>query len=177
MVNNIIGKLTISFTLILFSVIAIADQSTKIAVVDLQRAVFQTDSAKKKLETLKQEEDMKQNIEEAEKLEAEYKKMVEAYQKNLATMSEEKRAEEERRLLEKQNDMKYLGSKLQQASKELSEDIFKEFSSIAQKVLVDIVKEKNIGLLLRTDVAPVVLHADDYYDITNQVTEKLNAVK
>lgn len=152
------------------------EKGSKIAVIDINRAVLQTEKAQVELEKLKKQPEFKSNLESIEKLEKEYKKMAEKYQKDRAVMSAEKQSEEERRILEKEQDLKYVASKLQQAQKEWAEGVLKQFAANAQQILENIIKEQNIGLLLRRD-APAVIHADASYDISDQVTERLNAVK
>ena len=45
-----------------------------------------------------------------------------------------------------------------------------------QRVLQNLVDEQAIGMLIRADTG-VVLHADDSYNISAQVTERLNQIK
>lgn len=153
-----------------------AEDAVKIAVVDIQRAVFQTERAKSQLEALKQQEDFKENLKNIEELEKEYQGIVENYQKERAIMSAEKREEEERRILEKQQDIKYIASKLQQVQKEFGDKVMQEIGPDIQKVLQALVKEQNIGLLMRADT-PAIISAGGAFDISDTVTERLNAIK
>ena len=162
--------------LTLVSVAGAAEDDSRIAVVDIQRAILLTEKAKQKLEELKNQADFKANFERIESLKTEYETMVEKYTKDRAVMSAEKREEEERRILDKQQDMKYVASKLQQAEKEYVQSVMQDFGSSTEKVLQNIVKEQNIGLLLRSD-SRAVMHADISYDITEQVVERLNAIR
>jgi len=159
--------------------LAQGDDGMKIAVVDVLRAVLQTEKALQRLEELKGQEDFKGNLEKLEGLRDEYKEMVESYQKNRAVMSAEKRGDEEKRLLDKQNDIKYITSKLKQAQNEMVESVMAEIGSSAITVVENLIKEQGIDLLLRKDgaAAEVVLHVDDAYDISAVVTERLNQIK
>jgi len=160
----------------LFSLGTMAEEALKIAVVDIQRAVLQTEKAKAQLESLKEQKDFKENLESIEALEKEYKSAVEKYQKDRAIMSAEKREEEERRILDKQQDIKYIANKLQQAQKAWGDKVMQELGPDMQKVLQALIKEQNIGLLLRAD-APAVISAGGAFDISATVTERLNAIK
>ncbi|MBT8139759.1 MAG: OmpH family outer membrane protein [Gammaproteobacteria bacterium] len=155
---------------------AYAQNAPKIAVVDVQRAVLQTESVKKKLEQFKKKPEFKENFKELESLEKEYKKLLDRYEKDRAVMSDEKREGEKRKILEKQQDMKYVASKLQQVRDEFLERILQERAADTQKVLEGLVREQAIGLLLNAR-APAVMHADASYDLSDQVTERLNAIK
>ncbi len=171
-----IMQATILVLLLVQSVPASAEDKGRIAVVDIQRAILLTEKARAKLEDLKKQADFKANLESIESLQKEYETMVEKYTKDRAVMSAEKREEEERRILDKQQDMKYVASKLQQAEKEYVQSVVQEFGGSTEEVLKNIVKEQNIGLLLRSD-GRAVLHADESYDITEQVVERLNAIR
>lgn len=173
--SSLIKSLLIVPALALFSAQAVLAEGL-IAVVDLQRAVLQTERAQKDLEQLKEQDDFKENLKNYEQLGKEYRLIAEKYAKDRAVMSAEKREEEERRLIDKEQDLKYLGGKLQQAQKEWGEKIMKEVGPDVQLVLENLVKEQKIELLLRAAPA-VVLHVGASYDITDQVTERLNAAK
>lgn len=149
---------------------------TRIAVVNVQRAILMTEKAKQKLEELQKQPDFKNNLESIDSMKIEYEAMVEKYKKDRAVMSEEKREEEERRILDKQQDMKYIASKLQQLEKDYIASVTQESGDSLQAVLQKIVEEEKIGLLLRRD-APAIMHADSSYDITELVVERLNAIR
>ena len=163
-----------------FSALAFAQsefsEAEKIAVVDVQLAVLQTEKAQAQLAELKEQDDFKNNLKAVSDIEAELKAMVEAYQKDRAVMSAQKRAEEEKRIVEKQKDGNYIATKLQQSRKEWAEMAMEEQAKNLTRVLQNLVEEQGIGLLLRAD-GGVVLHAGPRYDISLQVTERLNQIK
>lgn len=92
-------------------------------------------------------------------------------------MSAQKRAEEEKRFREKQQDLNYIANKIQQAQKEIVDKIIESQSQNLNTVLNNLVEEQDIGLLLRAGPGGSVLHADKSYDISLQVTERLNQIK
>jgi outer membrane protein len=151
-------------------------EAEKIAVVDVQLAVLQTEQAQAQLAELKEQDDFKKNFKAVSDIEAELKVMVEAYQKDRAVMSAQKRAEEEKRIVEKQKDGNYIATKLQQSRKEWAEMAMEAQAKNLTRVLQNLVEEQGIGLLLRAD-GGVVLHAGPRYDISLQVTERLNQIK
>lgn len=155
---------------------ALASDESRIAVVNVQRAILMTEKAKQKLDELQKQPDFKNNLESIDSMKIEYEAMVEKYKKDRAVMSEEKREEEERRIVDKQQDMKYIASKLQQIEKDYIASVTQEFGDSLQAVLQKIVEEEKIGLLLRRD-APAIMHADSSYDITELVVERLNAIR
>ena len=150
--------------------------SSKIAVVDVRIAVLQTELAQSQFAELKKQDDFKNNMESIESLEVELKAMVETYQKDRAVMSAQKREEEEKRIVEKQKDRNYIASKLQQAQKDWAEQSMESQAQNLTRVLQNLVDEQGIGMLIRADTG-VVLHADSSFDISAQVTERLNQIK
>ena len=153
-----------------------SDEAKKIAVVDVQLAVLQTEQAQSQLAELNKQDDFKKNLKTVSDIEAELKVMVEAYQKDRAVMSAQKRAEEEKRIVEKQKDGNYIATKLQQSRKEWAEMAMEAQAKNLTRVLQNLVEEQGIGLLLRAD-GGLVLHAGSRYDISLQVTERLNQIK
>ena len=103
--------------------------------------------------------------------------MVETYQKDRAVMSAEKRGDEEKRIIDKQKDLQYIAGKLQQAQQDLIERAMDEQAEAVKRVLQNLVEEQSIGMLLRADAGGIVMHADRSYDISAQVTERLNQIK
>lgn len=179
---NLMHRLGLSLSAIAFVVLlalpAAAQEAVagKIAVVDVRVAVLQTEKAQAGLAELKKQDDFKNNMKNIETVESELKKMVETYQKDRAVMSAQKREEEEKRIIEKQKDRNYIAGKLQQAQKEWAERAMDEQAQSLTRVLQNLVEEQGIGMLIRADTG-VVLHADNSYDISAQVTERMNQIK
>ena len=177
--NRLVQSLSMA-ALLSLSVSAMSEDapaaSSKIAVVDVRTAVLQTELAQSQLADLQKQDDFKSNMESIESLDAEFNAMVETYQKDRAVMSVQKREEEEKRIIEKQNDLKYIASKLQQAQKDWEERSMKLQAQNLKRVLQNLVDEQGIGMLIRRDTG-TVLHADSSFDISAQVTERLNQIK
>ena len=175
--NNQIFCIILFFISVFIPQVSGETKDSGIAVVNLQLAVLQTEVAQKRLKELEEEPDFKKNIEEAEALEIELKELIETYQKERAVMSAQKRAEEEKRFREKQQDLNYIANKIQQTQKEIVDKIIESQSQNLNTVLNNLVEEQGIGLLLRAGPGGSVLHADKSYDISLQVTERLNQIK
>tara|TARA_B100002019_G_scaffold130121_1_gene111877 strand:- start:1715 stop:2263 length:549 start_codon:yes stop_codon:yes gene_type:complete len=181
-IGKFLNKYTIYFILLFSNAIFVSytyseSNNSNIAVVNLQVAVLQTEIAQSKLKELEEEPDFKKNIDEAEALEKELKELIGNYQKERAVMSAQKRSEEEKRFREKQQDLNYIANKIQQAQKEIVDKIIESQSQNLNTVLNNLVEEQGIGLLLRAGPGGSVLHADKSYDISLQVTERLNQIK
>ncbi|MDP5070175.1 MAG: OmpH family outer membrane protein [Congregibacter sp.] len=143
----------------------------KVAVVDLQAAILQSDAAQQRLEGVRGEEGYKADKEEFDRLRDELDKLVREFQKDAAVMSQEQQVAARKRLSSKQADLEHVGGKLQQAEQATGQALLQEMSPMVQEVLRDLIAVEGIGLLLqRTSV----IHADPSYSITAKVTDKLN---
>jgi outer membrane protein len=143
----------------------------KIAVVNLQEAILQSDMAQQRLAEVRAEESYKADKEEFDRLREELDGLVQDFQKDAAVMSQEQQQSARRRLASKQSDLQYVADKLQQAEQATGQALLQELSPLVQEVLRELIATEGIGLLLqRTSV----IHADPGYSITAKVTDKLN---
>ncbi len=156
---------------------AFAHADGKIAVVNFDLAIMNSDKAKEKSKAFEARPDIKENLDQGKKMEKEYMKLVEEYKKEQEVMSNDQKAAAESKLKSMQADMQHIGRKLQEAQKAFtqSEDM-QRLSMEALQAAQGIVKEEGIGLLLRHN-PQFILHADTSYDITAKVTEALNKSK
>lgn len=145
----------------------------RIAVVSIERAILQTDPAKKALEEYRSQKTISEQIKDFEAKRDAYEKKAEDYTKNRAVMSDTKRAEEELELANMTEDLQYVRNKILKSEEAVTKQILQQISPASAQVLENIVKEQAIGLLLRWE-SGAVIHADSGYDITNQLTERLN---
>lgn len=81
--------LKITFAVIALSLPALGWAQGKIAVVNLQEAILQTDLAQKRLGEVRSQSDYKSDKKEFDKLKDEFDKLVKDFQKDAAVMSQE----------------------------------------------------------------------------------------
>lgn len=143
----------------------------KIAVLNSEVAILSTDEAQKRLKTLSTQPEFDGDKKQFEKLKKEYEDMVKQLQKDAAVMSADQKAAQGKKLEAKGADIEYIGRKLQGKQQELMQALMQEMEPKFKKVVADIIKSDNIGLLLD---ARSVMHADNSYNITSKVTEALN---
>lgn len=146
----------------------------KIAVLNPQQAIINTELAQSRLKALRAEESYKNNREELEKLAKEHDAAMAQLKKDMAVMSDEQKQAEAKKIQEKRADIKHIQSKLQAAEQELLQMIAQELSQKLQQVVSELIKSEGIGLLLNQQAA---MHADSSYSITAKVTDKLNQLK
>jgi outer membrane protein len=143
----------------------------KIAVVDLQEAILQTDLAQKRLQQVREQDDYKSDKAEFDKLKNEFDGLVKDFQKDAAVMSQDQQLAARKKLASKQADLEHVTGKLQQAEQGAGQALLQEMAPKVQEVLREIIAAEGIGLLLQR---ASVIHADAGYSITAKVTDKLN---
>lgn len=166
---KIIKQLAVAMALIALPLVASAQG--KIAVVDLEAAILQTDFAQQRLSTFEESEDFAADKSEFEGLRKELDELVQNFQRDQAAMSEDQKVAARQKLASKQSDIEYVAKKLQAMQQQNAQRVFQELAPKAREVLRDIIATDGIGLLLQQQT---VIHADLGYSITAKVTDKLN---
>ena len=167
---------TIKFAVLVFAMLwgSVALAQGRIAVFDLEAAVLNTDVAKQRLNALRNQKEFKNNVSELEQVRKDYEKLVEQFQKDLEILSAEQRQLAKNKIDTKRSDGEHLARKIEAAQQQEVQTIIAEIGPKLQKLLPEIIKEENIGLLLP---AKAVMHADAGYNITAKVADKLNQAK
>lgn len=143
----------------------------RIAVVNLEEAILQTDEAQKRLSGLREQGDYKADKAELDRLQTEREALIKELQNDLAVMSAEQQQAARKRLANKNADLEHVLRKLQQAEQELGQKLLQEMTPKVQAVLRDLIQSEGIGLLIQRSA---VIHADNGFSITAKVTDKLN---
>ncbi len=157
--------------LAVFAMPGLAQAQGKIAVVDLQAAILQTDMAQQRIAAVRAQEDYKSDKAEFDRLKTEFDDLVKQLQNDMAVMSQEQQLAARKRLQSKQGDLEHVTGKLQQSEQAAGQALLQEMSPKVQGVLRDLITTEGIGLLLQQNS---VIHADAGYSITAKVTDKLN---
>lgn len=166
---NKMMKLMTATLLIALPTLAVAQG--KIAVVDLEAAILQSDYAQARLNEFEISEDFAADKAEFEGLREELDQLVQDFQRDQAAMSEDQQVSARQKLASKQSDIEYVAKKLQAMQQQNGQRVFQELAPKAREVLRDIIATDGIGLLLQQQT---VIHADLGYSITAKVTDKLN---
>lgn len=155
----------------LLAVPAIASAQGRIAVVNLEEAILQTDYAQQRLNEFEAGEDFASDKKEFDALKKELDELVKNFQRDAAAMSEDQQVAARQKLASKQSDIEYVAKKLQAMQQQSAQRVFQELAPSAREVLRDIIATDQIGLLLQQQT---VIHADLSYSVTAKVTDKLN---
>jgi len=158
-------------SLVLAMIPTVASAQGRIAVVNLEEAILQTDEAQQRLNGMREAEDYMADKSELDRLQTEREAMIKELQNDLAVMSAEQQQAARKRVANKNADLEHVLRKLQQAEQELGQLLLSEMTPKVQAVLRDLIKSEGIGLLIQRSA---VIHADNGYSITAKVTDKLN---
>ena len=143
----------------------------RIAVVNVEGAILQTDVAQEAMNTLRETPDYKADKAELDRLKTEGESLIRAFKNDLAAMSPEQQQVARKRLTSKNADLEHVARKLQQAEQELGQTLLAEMAPRVEAVLRDLIESESIGLLVRRNA---VIHADNGFSLTAKVTDKLN---
>lgn len=156
------------------SIASIAVAQTKVAILDVQGAILNTQEAQNRLKDLRSQPAYADNRKELDKLRAEYDELVKQLQKDLAVMSNDQKETHRKKIEEKRADIEHVVRKLQVAEQELAQELIGSMAPKMEEVVRDLIAAEKIGLLLDRKVA---LHVESEYNITPKVTEQLNKAK
>ncbi len=179
--ENLVKRISASVLLtamLVLSVTSFAAESKaaqpKIAVIDIQNAVVSTDKAKGMIKKLEAEPDYKEAKDQATKLQASLEATIEEAKRDSATWTDAQREEAGKKVANKKADLEHLVRKIQAQNKQLVQMMMQEMGQDIQAALREIVDKEGITLLLEKQF---VMHVDPTYDLTTQLTAKLNSPK
>jgi outer membrane protein len=166
--NRILSLLAIA-ALAVTSSTAFAE--VKIAIVDVQSAILQSEEAKRLLKQI--QEEFKSEEDKIRELQSEATVIVEKFQKDAEVMSDAEKVRLQKQIESKNNDFVFFRQKLQRAIEERQKELFAGVDAKVQKAIEDLVLTEDYDLILPRQAA---LYVGDLYNITRKVTEKLNQI-
>ena len=169
------------FKTILISIMAVLFASTaysadlNIATLDPQAALFSTNVAKKVLEELENSEEWKEVVEELQAKATEAREIQEKTQKDGPTMSDEDKQEAAQKFQSLQQDINFLREKTNQFRNQTLQLISQEQAEKFQVIVTELIRAKGITLLINSGGQQgTLLHADQSFDITQEVIDAMN---
>lgn len=162
-------KLTISSVWLLLFAAGSAAAELKIAVLDTQRALVESEEAQRLLSQAQQELQAEQD-----QLQALNDEIVEL-QKKLQTDAEVMSPAEQRKLQkeieDKQIDLQFLGNKLQKEVNDRRQELLQQMVPKIDVVLKDLIELEGYDMIMERGS---LRYVNSKHDITRRVTEKLN---
>lgn len=146
-----------------------ASAEVKIAVVDVQNAILQSEEAKRLLTQI--QEEFKGEEDEIRKIQSEAAALLERMNKDADVMSDAEKRRLQQQIESMNNDFVYLRQKLQRQIEERQKELFTGIDSKIQKAIEELVLSEDYDMILPRAAA---LYVADLYNITRKVTEKLN---
>jgi outer membrane protein len=141
----------------------------KIAVLDPQRALLESEEAKQLLQSAQTDLEKEQN--DVNALGMEIRGLQEQMQKDADVMSPSEQRKRQKALEDKQIDYQFQVNKLQKEVQDRQQELFQLMAPKIDAVLKDLIESEGYDLILQRGS---LLYANSKHDITRRVTEKLN---
>ncbi|MCB1644503.1 MAG: OmpH family outer membrane protein [Pseudomonadales bacterium] len=141
----------------------------KVAVVDVQAAILNSEEAKRLLQQIQTE--FKADEDRIRKIQAEVTALYEKMQKDGEVMSDSEKRRIQQEIESKNNDFVYNRQKLQRQVEDRQKELFAGTDQKVQKAIEELVLNEDYDLIIPRQAA---LYVGDLLNITRKVTEKLN---
>jgi len=164
--------LTVSALLLMSLPLSSADLN--IATLDPQAALLNTNFAKKGIEELENSDDWKEVVEELQAKATEARNIQEKAQKDGPTMSDQEKQEAAQKLQSLQQDINFLSEKTNQFRNQTFQLLSQEQGEKFQVIVTELIRNKGITMLINTGQQGMLLHADQSFDITQEVIDAMN---
>lgn len=165
-----ISKILTALTLVVISTGAWAE--LRIAVVDINMAALKSDEARIRGEKLKAS--FSQEEADLIALRNSLQKLDEKRQKDSAVMGADELRKLEQQINDKKLELNFKGQKLQQRGKDANQELQQIMGPKVEKAMKSILDENKYDLILRREAA---VWAEDKYDLTAELTKRINAQK
>jgi len=140
-----------------------------IAVVNVQRAIGESDEAKALVKKL--EDELQSEQSSIRQLNADITQLQEKLVKDGEVMSNDEKRKLQKEIEDKQIDYQFQVNKLQKTVNDRQQEIVQQMAPKLDAVLTDLIKSEKYDLVLHRQN---VVYADGKLDITGLVTQKLN---
>jgi outer membrane protein len=144
---------------------------TKIAVVDVGRAIFSTEVAKKRQTEMQGASEFSTQQAKYDSLAADMKALQKEIEGKAMTLSKEQAAEYQKKMEYLRADLELVSRKLQAEIQALQNRIMQELQPKVQEAVKELVTEESITLLLQREA---VISATPEMDITSKLIDRLN---
>lgn len=171
--NNWIKKISFVFLGIALATSAQAEEAeatnVKIAIVDMERALFQSDGAQASFKQV--EEQFGDDLVKIEALKKEIAGDQEKLQKDGAIMSDDEQRKLRNNIKEDQSEFQFYAGKLQQAETQWRQQFFRANLPRIQQILKQLIEEEKVDMVLN---GQAVIHVKPDLDLTKKLLIKLN---
>lgn len=155
----------------LFLLSAGAAAESGIAVVDVARAIFSTEVAKKRQEEMQRASEFSTQQAKYDSLAADMKALQKEVEGKAMTLSQEKATEYQKKMEYLRADLELVSRKLQAEVKETQNRVMQELQPKALEAVKELVAEEKITLLLQREA---VISATPDMDVTAKLIDRIN---
>lgn len=171
------GNLKPVITVCLLALIpGLASAELNLALLDLEKAVFETTKGAKFIEKLG--EDLKPQRDEAERIAKEIRSLQDKYRVDEAVMSDRQKQDMEKRIANLSTDLQAIQQKFQRERQSRMNDFAQDMLPKAREVIDNLIKVEGYDMvMIRNPQDQIFYYVNPRNDITAKVTEKLNEAK
>ena len=169
--------LAIKKMLVVISLVALSSAvfaQSKVVSINPQAAVFGTEAAKAKFALLQKKPDFVETKAKLDGITADIKAMQASFQKDGATWSAEKKADNEKKMQSLGQDYQFQGKKFQAAQQEVMQQVMQEMSPKLEAAIKEIVQAEGITMVVDSNAVIIAKPESDY---TAKLTAALNKAK
>lgn len=166
---KLFASLGMSSVLVIFSSLAFSAENLKVGIVDIQSAIDASRHVKEINKKLEKEFGPTQT--DLNALQNEIRSMEERFMKDSAIMSEDEARRLQQQVGEKKSRLKFEHNELQRKVQARQQELSMPLMKLVEEVVAEIQSEGGYDLILHKQMA---LHFNEKYDLTQQITEKLN---
>ena len=149
----------------------------KVYTLNMERAIFTTKAAERRIEALNETEAYSRRKSTAKGLQERARDLARRLEKERATMSRSQREKLARQIQDVRTDLEHELKKMKELELEVLKTVRDELAERAERVVKQFIESEDIDILLReSPQVPVVLHVRNRYDLTAKVTERLNRI-
>ena len=170
-IARVIGFCAILGAITFTPLVTLAETANKIAVVDVQGAIFTSKIAKNKFETFKESADFIGLQAKYDSASADFQAMAKELDSNRLTWSSEKVAEHQKKMSYVKADAELAIQKITAEQKQFEQRILQELAPFLEQAIQEIVKEDGITMLLR---AEYLVLASPESSITQKVADRID---
>jgi outer membrane protein len=165
----VVKKVLSGSVLLLLLAASAASAELKIAVLDTQRALLESEEAKQLLQSAQTDLEKEQN--DVNALGAEIMSMQEQMQKDADVMSPSEQRKRQKAFEDKQIEYQFQVNRLQKEVQDRRQELMQLMAPKIDAVLKDLIETEGYDVIMQRGS---LLYANSKHDITRRVTEKLN---
>ena len=145
-----------------------------IAVIDYNAIFLGTDLARERIDDLRESSDYKDLTDEAQSKDSERIKLAEKLQKEDSTLSDSEKEEILKKIQTLYQSIQLLSQQIQAKEQEVTQKLQADQAEVVQKVVNELIKAKNIKLLLNSQALLAFDRSDEKINLTPEVVDLIN---